>query len=124
MKTLLLLGLVGASCVTPKAGGHCYTGDAYCTSPNQALICTGSTYYPLGCHGPEGCQQATSDRAVTCDQTAGAVDGEDCLPLYDKQVQCAAADSSSYLTCSDGKWVKHGCDHGLCQKSNGLVLCQ
>lgn len=119
---IVVLALVNLSCagIHPKAGDVCKEGDAICQGPGRVILCRAGRYIETGCTGPLGCKMS-ADRAVKCDQSEGATDGEACLPEYEGTGHCNA---DAVLQCKGGLWHAAPCASGACAVSDAGVGCK
>jgi len=123
VKALLLFALLGASCVALRVGGSCEEGQATCEGAQTALACRAGRVESFPCTGPLGCRVDES-RAVTCDQSEGALPGTPCLEAYEGAGHCAPAPAVGRVQCVGGVWVERPCPpDSACQDVEGAVSC-
>ena len=117
---LLVAAVFSCALIHPRPSDPCSQGDEVCQA-GGALVCRAGKYVLTHCGGPASCTVASS-RTVSCDQTAGAVGGEPCLPAYEGQAQCSGP--STYVKCTAGTWTALACKAGGCQRSGESIVCQ
>lgn len=124
---LLFFAALCLSGCAHHAGDICRGDDSFCAGVSDrkaALVCRDGKLIRFGCYGPKGCEETNKNRAVDCDQSAGALPGEPCLADYEGGGHCSA-DPGAYLQCVKGSWVQLPCGTGkTCDPGGPRVTCK